>query len=170
MRARLRTLLVWAAVAVALVAFVLLGLAGSNSHNGHLAPPLPSQRLSGSPITLQELRGHPAIVTFWASWCGPCAQEAPALQRFSEGLHHRGALVGVNWEDPSVSEARSFVKRYHWSFPNLRDPSGAVGRDYGVTTGLPTTVALDSAGRVLATLRGPQTQQTLERALATASG
>ncbi len=168
-RARLRTLLLSAAAAVAVLALVLFGLAGAGGRTGHSVPPLPGERLSGAPVTLASLRGHPALVTFWASWCGPCAQEAPVLERFSQGLGHRATLVGVNWEDPSLSEARSFVKRYHWSFPNLRDPTGASGPGYGVAI-LPTTVAIDGSGRVRATLRGPQTQQTLARALALAGG
>jgi thiol-disulfide isomerase/thioredoxin len=107
-------------------------------------------------------------VTFWASWCEPCESEAPALERFSRGLGARAKLVGVDWSDPSISAARAFVKRYRWTFVNLRDAQGATGLAYGVT-GLPTTFAIDSSGRVRATLRGPQTSKTLERALATAS-
>jgi cytochrome c biogenesis protein CcmG/thiol:disulfide interchange protein DsbE len=168
-RAPLRTLLVWAAVAAAVAALVLFGLAGSRGRNGRPAPPLPSEHLSGRAITLAALRGHPALVTFWASWCGPCAQEALALERFSGGLGHRATLVGVNWEDPALSEARSFVKRYRWTFPNLRDEQGTVGHGYGVAF-LPTTVVIDSQGTIRATLRGPQTEQTLSSALATAGG
>lgn len=168
-RARLRKLFVWAAIAAAIVVLAVFGLSGGGAHNGRSVPPLPGERLSGAPVTLASLRGHPALVTFWASWCGPCTQEAPALERFSQGLGHRATVVGVNWEDPSLSEARAFVKRYGWSFPNLRDPQGSVGRGYGVAF-LPTTVAIDGAGRVRATLRGPQTQLTLTRALAAAGG
>jgi thiol-disulfide isomerase/thioredoxin len=168
-RALPRTLLVWTAAAAAVAALVLFGLVSSGRRNGRPAPPLPSEHLSGAAVTLSALHGHPALVTFWASWCGPCAQEAPALERFSEGLGHRATLVGVNWEDPSLSEARSFVKRYRWSFPNLRDPQGTAGRGYGVAV-LPTTVVIDSTGRVRATLRGPQTLQTLAGALATVGG
>jgi cytochrome c biogenesis protein CcmG/thiol:disulfide interchange protein DsbE len=168
MGARLRILLVWVAAAVALVAFVVFGLAGGGGGNGHPAPPLPGDHLSGAPVTLASLRGHPALVTFWASWCEPCESEAPALERFARSLGARAKLIGVNWSDPSVSAARSFVKRYGWTFPNLRDPQGASGLAYGVT-GLPTTFAIDSSGRVRATLRGPQTQRTLASALARVS-
>jgi cytochrome c biogenesis protein CcmG, thiol:disulfide interchange protein DsbE len=168
-RPRPHVLLVWILAAVALVAFVVFGLAGSGDHSGRAAPPLPGARLSGAPVTLAILHGRPALVTFWASWCGPCAREAPALERFSNALHGRATLVGVNWEDPSLAEARSFLKRYRWSFPNLRDPDGASGPGYGVVF-LPTTVALDRSGRIRATLRGPQTRQTLSRALAAAGG
>jgi cytochrome c biogenesis protein CcmG, thiol:disulfide interchange protein DsbE len=165
-RVPLRTLLIWAA---AVAALVVLGLASSSGRTGRPAPPLPNEHLSGRTVTLAALRGHPALVTFWASWCEPCEHEAPALERFSRGLDARATLVGVNWSDPSLSAARSFVKRYGWTFPNLRDPQGSAGLGYGVT-GLPTTFVIDSTGRVRATLRGPQTQQTLAGALATVGG
>jgi cytochrome c biogenesis protein CcmG, thiol:disulfide interchange protein DsbE len=165
-RAPLRTLLLWAAAAAAVVVLAFFGLASSGSRNGRLAPRLPSEHLSGPTVTLAALRGHPAFVTFWASWCEPCEHEAAAIERFSRGLGAHATLVGVNWSDPSLSAAHSFVKRFRWTFPNLRDPQGAVGLAYGVT-GLPTTFVIDSTGRVRATLRGPQTEQTLGAALAT---
>jgi cytochrome c biogenesis protein CcmG, thiol:disulfide interchange protein DsbE len=168
-RVPLRTLLFWVAATVAVVALLLFGLKGSGAHDGRPAPPLPSERLSGAKVSLTALRGRPALVTFWASWCEPCENEAPALERFSRGLGAGAALVGVNWSDPSLSAARSFVKRYRWSFPNVRDPQGSVGRAYGITS-LPTTFVLDGSGRMRATLRGPQTQQTLAGALAKVSG
>ncbi len=167
-RVPLRPLLVWVTATVAIAAFAVFGLAGNGARSGRAAPPLPSERLSGAMVSLAVLRGRPALVTFWASWCEPCEHEAPALERFSRSLGARAGLVGVNWSDPSLSAARSFVKRYGWSFPNLRDPQGGAGLAYGVT-GLPTTFVLDSRGRVRATLRGPQTQQTLAGALAKVS-
>jgi cytochrome c biogenesis protein CcmG/thiol:disulfide interchange protein DsbE len=167
-RVSLRTLLICAASAAVLVVFVVFGLAGSAGRDGRPAPPLPHEQLSGAIVTLAALRGHPVLVTFWASWCAPCAREAPALERFSGGLNGHATLVGVNWSDLSLSEARAFIKRYGWTFPNLRDSEGTVGVNYGLT-GLPTTFVIDSAGRVRATLRGPQTQQTLTHALAAVS-
>ncbi len=164
-RAPLRTLLICVVAAAALVAFVVIGLAGSDGRDGRPAPPLPREQLSGRTVTLVALRGRPVLVTFWASWCGPCAQEAPALERFSRALGVRATLVGVNWSDTSLSKARSFVKKYGWTFPNLRDPEGVVGAEYGLTD-LPTTFVIDSAGTLRTALRGPQTQQTLTRALA----
>ncbi len=164
-----RTLVLSALALAAVAAFAVFGLAGKGPPAGRAAPALPRERLAGSEVTLASLRGHPALVTFWASWCEPCAQEAPALERFSQGLHGQATLVGVNWGDTSLSAARSFIRRYRWTFPNLRDPEETAGHDYGVT-GLPTTFVIDASGRLRATLRGPQTQQTLQRALATARG
>jgi cytochrome c biogenesis protein CcmG/thiol:disulfide interchange protein DsbE len=168
-RAQLRLLLICTSAAVLVVAFVIFGLAGSGGRNGHAAPPLPRERLSGRSVTLATLRGHPALVTFWASWCEPCENEAPALERFARGLNGRATLVGINWEDLSLANARSFIRRYGWTFPNLRDPDGNVGREYGLG-GPPTTFVIDSTGRLRATLRGPQTQQTLTKALASVNG
>jgi cytochrome c biogenesis protein CcmG, thiol:disulfide interchange protein DsbE len=164
-RAPLRTLLVSAAAVVAVVALVVFGLAHSRGRTGRSAPPLPSERLAGSTVTLAALRGRPVLVTFWASWCDPCAREAPTLERFWQGLDGRATLVGVDWSD-SLSGARSFVRRHGWTFPNLRDPQGAAGLRFGIT-GLPTTFVIDGAGRLRGTLRGPQTQRTLSAALAT---
>lgn len=168
-RLSLRILLLWLAGGAVVVVLALFGLAGSGARNGRLAPQLPKGLLSGRPVTLSALRGHPALVTFWASWCQPCQREAPALERFSRGLAGHATLVGVNWSDPSLAEARKFTQTYGWTFPNLRDPQGSAGLAYGVT-GLPTTFAIDSRGRVRATLRGPQTQQALTGALAIAGG
>ncbi len=163
---RTRRPLILAVVLAALVVFVVFGLAGSKSSDGRPAPALPLEHLSGPAVTLAGLRGRPALVSFWASWCEPCEHEAPVLERFARSLHGRATLVGVNWEDLSLANARKFIRTYGWTFPNLRDPDGNVGRDYGMTGGPPVTFVLDSTGHLRAQLRGPQTQQTLSAALA----
>jgi thiol-disulfide isomerase/thioredoxin len=108
--------------------------------------------------------GHkPALVIFWASWCEPCAHEAPAVERFSLSAQGRGRVVGVNWSD-ALSGARSFLKRYGWTFPNVRDAEGTVGNEYRIAN-LPTTFVLDGSGRIRAVLHGPQSERSLEAAL-----
>ena len=72
-------------------------------------------------------------------------------------------MVGVNWTD-GLSAARAFVRDHRLTFPNLRDPDGAVGQAYGIV-GLPTTVILDSHGRIATVLIGPQTVAALSEAL-----
>src|SRR5208282_561077 len=99
-----------------------------------------------------------------ASWCGPCAREAPALERFAQSQAGRGRIVAVDWND-ELSEARAFVRHYRWTFPTLRDAEGSVGSAYGLT-GLPTTFVIDTHGRIAGTLRGPQTESALAQALA----
>jgi thiol-disulfide isomerase/thioredoxin len=162
-----RGLIVWASLAAALAVLVVFGLSGRKEAVGRLAPPLPTDRLSGEAVSLTSLRGRPALVVFWASWCTPCEQEAPAFERFARSLHGTATLVGVNWSDPLPSGAKAFIKRFGWTFPNLRDGDETSGQRYGVRV-LPTTYAIDSFGRIKDTLRGPQTRATLARALAVA--
>jgi thiol-disulfide isomerase/thioredoxin len=156
---------------VALVAVVLLavfGLAGSRSApSGRLAPALPRESLVGPTGTLASMisaeGGRPALVVFWASWCGPCAKEAPALERFAQSPEGRGRIIGVNWSD-ALSGARTFIRHYSWSFPNVRDAEGTVGNAYRLT-GLPTTFVVDGGGRIRSVLRGPQSEGSLAAAL-----
>jgi thiol-disulfide isomerase/thioredoxin len=167
---RRRRLLAWTLVAVAAVAaLAVFGLA-SHSSGDRIAPALPRERLAGQPTTLAGLLagagGRPALVVFWASWCGPCAHEAPAIERFSQSPVGRGRIVGVNWSD-ALSGARAFIRRYAWSFPNVRDREGTVGNAYRLP-GLPTTFVVDAHGRIRATLSGPQSERSLQAALARA--
>jgi cytochrome c biogenesis protein CcmG/thiol:disulfide interchange protein DsbE len=159
----------WIVAVAALAALIVFGLASHRS-TGRPAPALPHEHLAGQTVTLKGLLagdgGHPAAVVFWASWCGPCAHEAPALERFSRSSAGRGRIVGVDWSD-GLSGAQSFIRHYAWTFPNLRDSEGTVGNDYHLT-GLPTTFVVDGHGRIRAVLRGPQDEASLGRALAAA--
>ena len=158
------------AIGLGLVLLVVAGvvaaelLTAGDGSSTRTAPQLPTQVLSGKRVDLASLRGKPAFVNFWASWCGPCKDEAPELKRFSERLDGRAALVGVDWND-SEDNAREFIAKSGWGYPILRDPSQKVGTQYGLN-GLPTTFVLDSDGNIVQTLQGPQTVATLSQALA----
>jgi cytochrome c biogenesis protein CcmG, thiol:disulfide interchange protein DsbE len=151
--------LVLAAVAGVVAAEVLT----SGASSGRPAPALPRQVLSAPRVDLASLRGKPALVNFWASWCGPCRQEAPELERFAKAIGGSASLVGVDWND-GAANARGFIARNHWSYPVLRDSSGDVGNAYGLS-GLPMTFVLDSSGDIVETLRGPQSVAGLRQAL-----
>ena len=140
-----------------LLAFLLAVLVGGNASptKARRAPALPTKVLVGPRVDLASLQGRPAIIHFWASWCGPCVKEAPQLARLAGELHGRATLVGVDWSDNQGDAAR-FVRQHHWTFPVLIDSSGEVGDAYGIT-GLPTTFLLDRQGRIIRRLVGPQT-------------
>jgi cytochrome c biogenesis protein CcmG/thiol:disulfide interchange protein DsbE len=162
-----RRVLAWVLAGVVLTLVSVFGLFGKGPSGGRAAPALPREQLAGAPVTLAALRsaaaGRPAVLVFWASWCEPCRTEAPAVERFARSPAGRGRVVGVDWSDEAGS-ARRFIEKYRWSFSNLRDGEGAVGLAYGLT-GLPTTFVISADGHISRTLRGPQTEQTLSRAL-----
>ena len=150
-------------VVAALVGVVLLSGTSNRFEPGRKAPELPSHVLVAPKVTLASLQGRPAAINFWASWCAPCQKEAPDLERVAQALHGRASLVGVDWTD-GTGAARSYVQQHHLTYPNLIDADGDTGQHYGLN-GLPTTFILDPQGRITDVLRGPQTADSLLRAL-----
>jgi cytochrome c biogenesis protein CcmG/thiol:disulfide interchange protein DsbE len=128
------------------------------------SPALPSTVLQRPRATLASLHGRPAIIHFWASWCGPCKREAPQLATLARELQGRAALVGIDWSD-NPADAMRFIHRHGWSFPILGDENGTTGNEYGLV-GLPTTFLLDRRGRIVGRLPGPQTAAGVLAALA----
>jgi len=156
----------WVAVAgLVVVALVVAELAsgGGSEGTGRTAPPLPAKALRPPAVDLAALRGKPALVDFFASWCAPCAEEAPNLRKLSAALGDRATVVAVDWDD-AAGPARAFVRKYGWTFPVLTDTSGTAGESYGLV-GLPTSFVLDPQGRIVATFRGPQSEAKLRQAL-----
>jgi peroxiredoxin len=153
-----------AGLVVAALVVAELASGGGSEQTGRVAPPLPTKALRGTGTSLAELHGKPALIDFFASWCDPCAEEAPTLRKLSKGLGDRATVVAVDWDDAS-GPARAFVREHGWTFPVLADTDGTVGESYGVTTGLPTSFVLNPDGRIVATFRGPQSEETLRQAL-----
>lgn len=153
------------AVAVAVAAVVVAVAIGGNGSGvtRHAAPPLPTAVLRPPRATLATLRGHPAAVNFWASWCAPCNREAPGLEHLSRTFAGRAQIVGVDYND-GAKPARGFLRRHGWTFPILADPNGTTGERYHLI-GLPETFIIDSRGRVAQVLRGEQDEATVRRAL-----
>ncbi len=131
--------------------------------------PAPDDRLgllgaSGRETSLKAYRGKVVVLNFWASWCDPCVEELPLLERTHRRLTTENAtVVGINLRDVS-SDALGFVRRFGLTYPSLRDPDAELARAYG-TAGYPETFVLDRRGRIAAKRRGPVDQAWLDRTL-----
>lgn len=114
-------------------------------------PPAPEFRLprfDGGMLALADLRGKYVLVNFWASWCVPCKDEAPLLERAWREYGPRGlVVVGVNIQDLEP-EARKFIAQTGSTYPNVRDRDSSVSRAYG-TTGVPETFFINRDGRIV---------------------
>jgi cytochrome c biogenesis protein CcmG/thiol:disulfide interchange protein DsbE len=158
---------------LALVALLVYGVLQSDEDTGidaaladgkrAAAPSLTLPRLDGgATASLADHEGKVVVLNFWASWCAPCRDEAPLLQRWHRRIESRGGtVVGVDALDAS-DDAREFVRRYGITYPNLRDPSGENLKPFGVS-GYPETFVIDRDGRIAALVRGPVTEEFLER-------
>jgi cytochrome c biogenesis protein CcmG/thiol:disulfide interchange protein DsbE len=95
---------------------------------------------------LEALRGHPVVVNVWASWCEPCRQEFPYLQRLSARYGKRVAFLGVDTRD-SDAAARTFLRELPLPYPSYTDPNQEIARSVGATIGLPDTAYFDASGK-----------------------
>ena len=127
------------------------------------APSLTLPRLDGpGQSSLDDYRGKVVVLNFWASWCAPCRDEAPLLERWHKRIAARGATVlGVDALD-ATDDAREFVRRFGITYPNVRDVSGERLRPFGIAA-YPETFVIDRRGRIAALVRGPVSEEFLER-------
>jgi cytochrome c biogenesis protein CcmG, thiol:disulfide interchange protein DsbE len=113
--------------------------------------PLPALD-GGVARTLANYRGDGyVVVNFFASWCDPCSEEAPLLNRLQRRLAGHGTIVGVAWND-ATEDTRRFVRAHHVAYPVVRDVEGEFAEAYGVK-GMPETFVIDPKGRVVALQR-----------------
>jgi cytochrome c biogenesis protein CcmG, thiol:disulfide interchange protein DsbE len=103
------------------------------------------------------------VVNFFASWCGPCAAEAPLLNRLQRRLAGQGTIVGIAWNDAS-DDARAFAREHGVRYPILRDVDRGFGDAYDVK-GVPETFVLDPQGRIVALNRSQLTPSWIETAI-----
>jgi len=151
---------------VGLLAYGLVNKGSSGITVGDAAPTAPLPRLEGGGSeSLTDYRGRWVLVNFWASWCLPCREEAPALERFQQ--QHGGpgfTVLGIDSRD-LTSDGIAFVEQYGLSYPQLRDGDGDASRDYG-TTGVPENFLVDPSGKVRLVFTGPISEEYLREAVA----
>ncbi|HET6998136.1 MAG TPA: TlpA disulfide reductase family protein [Solirubrobacterales bacterium] len=148
----------------ALVGLLAYGLQSKGGHSLAIGEPAPTVTLpkleGGGEGSLASYRGRWVLVNFWASWCPPCREEAPALEEFQK---QRGnaefTLLGIDSGDLS-DDGKAFVDRYGISYPQLHDGQGSAADDFG-TSGFPESFLIDPEGRLRLMWKGPVTLDEL---------
>lgn len=129
------------------------------------APTARLKLLGGSgESSLADYKGKVVVLNFWASWCKPCTEELPLLEKTQRAIAGQNALVlGANYQDVS-DNALGFVRRFKLTYPSLRDKDGEFADRYG-SRAFPETFVIDRRGRIAAQRRGPVDQKWLDATL-----
>ncbi|HEX5856487.1 MAG TPA: TlpA disulfide reductase family protein [Microbacterium sp.] len=126
-----------------------------------------SQASADGRVRLEELRGAPVVLNFWASWCDPCRAEIGLLERRWRDVEPAGVLVlGINQQD-ARDDALAFLADRGVTFPSVRDPGKETARAWGVT-GTPETFFVSADGDVVAHVIGTISDEQMTAGLAAA--
>ena len=142
----------------ALVGLLLVGgLVWMRGRTPTLAPDFAVVDLSGKTVRLSALRGRVVLVNVWATWCPPCREEMPSMERLYKRLGGPDfELLAVSEDEGGIDGVRRFVKDLGVTFPVLYDPERQVGSRFGVW-GYPETFVIDRSGYVVERVIGPRT-------------
>jgi cytochrome c biogenesis protein CcmG/thiol:disulfide interchange protein DsbE len=140
---------------VGLLGFGLLSKGEAQISVGEAAPDRELPLLEGrGQLAIADFRGRWVLVNLWASWCEPCRDEAPELERFWQRGRARGVTVlGINVQDNS-DDARSFVRAHDLTYPQVRSVGDERSAAFG-STGVPENFLVDPDGRLAMIWRGP---------------
>ncbi|HFQ93582.1 MAG TPA: redoxin domain-containing protein [Anaerolineae bacterium] len=134
---------------------------------GDIAHDFTLQDVDGNNVNLNDFRGRPVILNFWATWCGPCRIEMPELQAAYETYQADGlAILALDQQEPADIVSEFFYGQMGLTFTPLLDSEGAVSDSYGANRVLPTTFFINPDGEVTAIHRGPMTRSQIDGYLA----
>lgn len=140
---------IWLVVAAVLV-FLTVGLinAFASQPTEGAAPDFTMELYGGGEFTLSELRGQVVVINFWASWCGPCADEAPDLQQAWVDYQDQGVqFIGVDYVD-SEAKGLAYIEEYGITYPNGADLGSRISDAYNIR-GVPETFIINREGEIV---------------------
>jgi peroxiredoxin len=112
--------------------------------------------LQGDQVQLSALRGKVVFINVWATWCPPCVEEMPTMQRLYDRLHTRGLeVLAISIDTLGAQVVGPFMQRHQLTFPALLDPTGSIERLYR-TGGVPESFIVDKAGLLVEKVVGPR--------------
>ncbi len=173
-RLRILGLLVGAGLVIVLLGLALEGrpgainvtVAGGTAHVGTLAPDFTTKTLDGAAVRLSQLRGKPVVLNFWATWCAPCQEEMPLIQRASDIYRSQGlTILAVDYQQTDAGAMKAFLRKVDAHFPAAYDPAGKIAGAYGVNVGLPVSIFIDRSGTVSFIQLGQMSKSVLEQHL-----
>jgi thiol-disulfide isomerase/thioredoxin len=127
--------------------------------------PVSGTTLDGKRVSLADYAGKVVVLNVWGSWCSPCRAEAPMLAAAARDLRSRDVVfLGIDSRDPSRAAARAFLRRFDVPYPSLYDQRGSTLLAFRGTltpNSVPSTVVIDTRGRVAASVLGEVTRTTL---------
>ncbi len=131
---------------------------------GRVAPNWTLDDVTGKPVSLQQYAGHPVVLDFWATWCGPCQVEMPWWQQFQKQYASQGlVIVGIS-EDEKVSDVQGFLKKNPLDYQVVFD-GGAMPASYGTVLGLPTTIYINRQGKITQVVAGLEGKPEIDKAI-----
>jgi cytochrome c biogenesis protein CcmG/thiol:disulfide interchange protein DsbE len=150
----------------AVIGLLGFGLLSKGEAKIAIGDPVPDRELpvlgGAGQGSIADYRRHWVLVNLWASWCIPCRQEAPELDRFAQQYRKQGVRVlGINIQDNS-DDALSFLRDYRVAYPQLRSVGDERSAAFG-STGVPENFLVDPQGRLALIWRGPVDQSFLEQ-------
>lgn len=133
-------------------------------HPGDAPAPFTLPRSTGGTLASTSLRGKPVYINFFATWCGPCNEEAPSIVQLWNKYRSKGLVtVGID-ELENLQKAKSFAAKFKIAFPVVTDDNGATGKNYGAL-GLPVHVFVDRNGKVSTYRLGEMKPDEIEAAI-----
>lgn len=123
---------------------------------GDAAPVFALPTMDGKTMDLSKRNGKPALINFWATWCGPCSEEMPILQSIYDRYRNRVDFFMVNLtaQESSEADVTQFLRQHRLSFPVLKDKTGEVAETYSIW-GIPTTYIVNAKGVIVWKKMGP---------------
>jgi peroxiredoxin len=161
-----RTTHYWAFILVFLAVaglLLLLSLKQNNPYlkfsplkNGQPAPNFTLPGLDGKMVSLADYRGYVVLVNIWATWCPPCVDEMPSMEKLYQQLKdEKFEILAVSIDSLGENAVAAFVKKYNLSFPALLDPDGTIKTLYQ-TTGVPESFIINKEGILVEKIIGPR--------------
>lgn len=146
---------------IAVLIFFALGLRarGEAQPSSGPAPDFKITSFEGQTIRLSELKGKVVVINFWASWCPPCRDEAPFLERTWRQYKDRGVVfIGVDYVD-TESAAKEYIKQYNITYFNGTDLQSEISQKYRIK-GVPETYFVGKDGNLYGNSLGPITKDS----------